>query len=708
MTKEELIKRLQETEDKTEFFNNFDGTFMDFENLFGEYLDDYEKARVLNSPLATELSPYMSENLLMKIGDHNIRLKLLYDNYEKFGFTDYSINNVINKLNIETKSKLVTKPEMLKKLNIQTDKILSLIGELPEDSKSEILLNKEYLEGELGIDTKSKANKIASIVTTIKSEDYKNKILNNYNSLNQFKGEIFKTYSIDSKIGILKNNDLNRSEITWILSGFNNEELKSFLRENKDMLKRNDILPHDISEKMTEERQEELLEGFDEFEFNNKERIAVFLNLKNNIKNKIDIEKLPDSYRNAFTLLDDISYSRISVDFDNDLEIYRDLDLVIKINAQSEVNNKEKIKELCSICPDMDIGAEVGKYNYYWKGSTVNEYLAGEEWIDNLINEMDPNYSDFEKLLYIDKNVGEKISYSSEYGTEVFRNDSARALWKIIDSGVGVCNGIANLEKYILDKVGIESSMVTSTNHAFLKIHNIEIPTGNGKFEKGNTIVDPTWNLTRHKFGAMPEYFCVSYDDIKAKGENAYFCHRNDKELNDVKLTIPKEELKNIYKEMGMVGKDGNVRIKKLIDKSAEVDSIFKDDMGRNIEAQLELLKRLYPDFYKSQNSTMEIMRNVLMKNKNMNFDKCVINRVYDKDDKSKSAVMYMHIDDSDIGRKFYYANKETGEFEKISEENFKKRFECYKLDLNKTNGVRPWEKNKDLYSKKMEIEMER
>ena len=47
---------------------------------------------------------------------------------------------------------------------------------------------------------------------------------------------------------------------------------------------------------------------------------------------------------------------------------------------------------------------------------------------------------------------------------------------------------------------------------------------------------------------------------------------------------------------------------------------------------------------------------------------------------------MYVYIDSNELGKRFYYADKEQGEFIEMSPEEFVNKFECYDRDLKKTN----------------------
>ena len=104
---------------------------------------------------------------------------------------------------------------------------------------------------------------------------------------------------------------------------------------------------------------------------------------------------------------------------------------------------------------------------------------------------------------------------------------------------------------------------------------------------------------------------------------------------------------------------------------------------------QLMLLYSYCPEFAICQNETASILKGIL---NNINFKRCVVNRVYERADENKSAVLYVYADLPEVGKKFYFADKETKGFVELPEKEFEQRFECYEKDLEKQKGNRPWE----------------
>ena len=274
-------------------------------------------------------------------------------------------------------------------------------------------------------------------------------------------------------------------------------------------------------------------------------------------------------------------------------------------------------------------------------------------------------------------------------------NGGARALWKIINSGYGICNGIAQIEKYIFNKIGISSDIISSGQHTFLKLNNIEVPVENGEIITGDTILDPTWNLAAHRYGDMPRNFCRSYEEIRKhdidNDGKDHKCHENDEELSNVTLNLEEKRLRQIFTSVGIANENGEFPIKDLEEKSRILDEL-KLPEEESIKKQFTLLSEYYPDFAMCHNSTEDVLQGVLLNNKNLQFNRCVVNRVYEREDKERRPVLYVYVDFPKSGKKFYFVNKETMQFVELPQKEFESKFECYDLDLEQDNGVRPWE----------------
>lgn len=332
--------------------------------------------------------------------------------------------------------------------------------------------------------------------------------------------------------------------------------------------------------------------------------------------------------------------------------------------------------------------------------STTSEYKAAEAWIDELLSTLNPDYTAAQKIAVIDNAIGKKVSYSPDFDTEVFNNSDCRALYKIISSGYGVCNGISRVEQYILNKAGIESEIVSTQKHAFLKLKDVEFELANGETAVGTTILDPTWNLASHRFGSKPYNFCMSYEearkeDIDDEGID-HKCHKNDEELSDATFNLDDESLRKLFASVNLADRNGNFPITILKEQSEQIHKKYANQPLKNIEEQFSLLSKTCPEFSTCQNSTMKILEGVLLDNEALQYDRCVINRVYNKSDDKKQPVAYVYFKSADFGEKFYYADKNEGAFIHLPKKDFINQFECYEADLIKNKGIKPWEQSKE------------
>lgn len=268
------------------------------------------------------------------------------------------------------------------------------------------------------------------------------------------------------------------------------------------------------------------------------EKREVFATLKPETKKKIDTLQLEQSLINALNMNTTEYGGKIILDLSSDLEQYRGLDRLISVNpTRFNEFERTRFKQLCGICPELIVKSTLDSKNdeqelKFELVSTAREYLEAEKWIDQVLKELKPEYTTAQKIAIIDNEIGKRISYSPDFDTEVFDIFDCRTLYKIISSGYGVCNGIARVEQYLFERAGldIECEIASSSKHAFIKLKDIEFELSNGETVVGTTILDPTWNLTAHRFSGRPNNFCMSYEetrkrDIDSEGKD-HNCHK--------------------------------------------------------------------------------------------------------------------------------------------------------------------------------------
>ena len=693
MNAHDLKKLLENTNNKFNIFADrsvlaqYSLTVADLLQLLNEFLSDEEKGRLFELEHFKKLSPNLKSQILQNISDSKIKLTILKKPELIDGLDAYYITKIISTLDENARVSIIEDLNFLRNYKIDNYDINQIIKSLGDKYKLQILSNKS-LVSELGL----RDYQISEFIADIQDEETKLKLMNAYKIKSHHTLEILQTFSDKSKSQIILNNEygLPRNHLIKLISSLSTESVAQFIITNREFMQKNNISPYNITKMLTTEKQLEITQNVENMELSLAEKRQIFATLNQEVKEKVNLEELPPEYRTAIELkvgdeMGNLSkMGKIEVDFNKDLAIYQGLDELLYLNPMEiPTENIDKVLELCKMCPNIKLtdNLELGY-------STVQEFLEAENWITSVFQAIDANWSDIQKIAYIDNAIGKKISYSPDFDTEVFDSADCRALWKIISSGYGVCNGIAKVEQYMLNRVGIESEIISSGTHAFLKIKDIELPLANGDIAKGNTILDPTWNLTRHRFGGKPDNFCISYEqarkndiDIEGKDHN---CHKNDEKLQDATLNLDEKSLRQLFTSVGLADRDGQFPIKDLLEKSKLLDEFYANQPEQNISKQFLLLKQACPEFATCQNSSMSILSDVLLSNENLRFNKCVVNRVYNRTDKEKRPILFVYIDSNELGQKFYFANKDEGQFVGLSQEEFIKQFECYEEDLKK------------------------
>ena len=585
--------------------------------------------------------------------------------------------------------------------------------ELTDTHKEEILKKLDLLINEY----KLPHYHLATLISNLSNDDLKVDLIERYkfskynlfrilNSCsNQYKTEILLSKKIFYKNDILK-----------LLQTLDFQTLIAFLSEHKDFCRTNAISPYEITYKLDSDQQKNVILNLENINLTLNEKREILVTLHKDVKQDINTTDYPEEYKSAIDIntQNGLILFDFEKDFENNLEDFKGLDALIRI-APIEFTEaqRKRVMKLCDICPNLKVLNTLGNTDLTTYLSNGSDYKQAEEWINSIISTLSPKHSKAQQLAIVDNAIGKQISYSPDFDTEIFEPNHYRALWKIINSGYGICDGIANVEKYILDRIGIASDIVYSNNHAFLIIKDIGLPLANGKTVKGNTILDPTWNLLFHRFGGKPNNFCISYEqarknDVDTNGTD-HNCHKNDAQLENVTLHLDDESLKKLFSSVNLADKNGIFPIINLLENSKQIDKIYANDLEQNINKQFSLLSKVCPEFATCQNSSIFILSKILLNNKNLVFNKCVIHRVYEKTDSNKRPILFVYIDSNELGPKFYYANKKLGQFIELQQEDFTKQFEYYEKDLEAYNFIRPWEshlsENSDkLKSKKGDI----
>lgn len=706
MNAQELREVLQISSDKLEILSNskilsqYNLTVNDISSIIKEFLSAEEISKLFELDTYQNLPLNAKYNIIQQISDDRVKLSLLENAKLTSGFTSYQMGNIIKSLGDEGKKQIIQKVDFLEECGMKSFDILNQLETLTDESKQELLSNKVLIEQKLHL----KDYQIKKIIGSFHAETCKLDMISLYELKMSDKIEIFKTFSDSTKIVMLLENEyeLDQNQKISLASSLNVDDLVMLFRENKEDLLQVGLIPYKITKSLPPEKQLNFISKLENTGLSLQEKRQILVSLNEKVKSNIDTTTLPPEYVTAIQIQinkdpkDKNAYGKVSIDLNQDLEIYRGLDDLISVNPMSfSDEEKSKFFKLCEICPAMLVQDNIGLGK-----STADEYRNAEIWIQSVLQGIKEDWTAIQKVAFIDNAIGKKISYTPDFDTEVSEMSDSRALWKIIQSGYGVCNGIAQVEQYMLDSVGIEAEIASSGRHNFLKLKNISLPNKEGEDIVGDTILDPTWNLAAHRYGAVPNDFCISYDEIRKQdiGDDGTDtkCHQNDSKLASATLGLDMESLREVFQSIGIADREGNFPIKMLMEKSKKIDeqNLPADE---SIKKQLSLLQEYCPEFATCQNSTSKILQGVLLKQENLEFNKCVVNRVYEKKDSEKVPVLYVYADLPEEGGKFYFADKQMGQFVELSQKEFEEKFECYEKDMEKTGGHRLWEQIEEL-----------
>lgn len=672
--------------------SQFKFSITELTSVVNDIFTDREKVECLSI-----LKPKYWLPIIKSIDSNDIKMEVMKNDELTANIQKYNYVELLNSLHDTGKLTILHDKEFLNSKRITKYDIVDIIKSMADTSKNQVFNDAELKE--IYKLTKSdylniiKSMEIASIEQLLENKELLLSLIDKNNV-----DRVVQDCSDAKKKEVILSDKypFNSYNVEKILAHFDIPNLFDFIQENSEFLQDKEIHLHNVVKALSKEKQLEFVTGMESVDINLSDKLKTLVVLKDEAKAELDRTGMNERYLQALemkldTEFDSNNYGNLDVDLDSDLSKYQGLDELITISPQGvPFYQHYKLIELAKICPNLKV-----KDNIDLSLSTGQEFIDSEEWISDVLSNIKEDWSDIQKAAYIDHRVGKKISYTPDFDTEVTDQESARALWRIIDSGYGVCNGIAQVEQYLLSHVGIESELVSSGRHTFLKVNDIEIPREDGTTIKGDTLLDPTWNLTTHKYDAYPNLFARSYEEIRKcdKSDDGTDCESHKVKGNFLDNTIDIEEkvLVEVYKSIGLAKENGNFPISDMM---SESDRIAVQDIpiDEKITKQLDLLTNYHPDFSMCQNSTISIIAGNILKHPEMSFKKLVVNRVYNRRDENKTPAVFVYYNAGKEKERFFVAEPGSKSFSYKNKDDFIIEYECYEKDMEKTDGLRPWE----------------
>lgn len=306
--------------------------------------------------------------------------------------------------------------------------------------------------------------------------------------------------------------------------------------------------------------------------------------------------------------------------------------------------------------------------------ASKTEYLKGEEKIKEVLAEINTEWSTKQKLAYVHYKMGELISYipdfnfAGKYVNSPMANNS-RNIWKSIVDEKSVCNGVTYIERNILSRMGIKTRELSSGTHSFLLTET----------EEGNIITDATWDLSNTLYKARPQYFGITYEDLRQQEEGLSNAHKLENPPENV-IEISDEELREIYHSIGLTREDRTFPFP-MLDKLQEINSKEFISTEEKLKTFLNMLNK---DFSKESTHLSETRNIIEMCIEELGISKNNLKTrfVYQKEDEdSEKPYLIFHIDTEDLRDKIRFFDMDEMKFKDINLKEFDEKYKLHDLD---------------------------
>lgn len=266
---EQSFKKLVETsDDKFSIFMDKNTlaesniSVADFLDLINIFLDDEQKALLVESEHINNSSSYIKTSIISSISDDTIKLGLLSNSNITSDFENWHIKDLIESLNENSKMQILLDSTFIDKYKMEGYEISDIISRFTDENKLYLLSNRSLIEEQLQL----KDFKIATIISSLQNEESKLNMIDNYSFSKYIIKDIINTFSDDSiKNVVLENKyDFNNYDMTSLISSMDVNFISDFISENKEFLLQNDISPYNIVNYFDTEKQLNFMEKLED------------------------------------------------------------------------------------------------------------------------------------------------------------------------------------------------------------------------------------------------------------------------------------------------------------------------------------------------------------------------------------------------------------------------------------------------------------
>lgn len=344
----------------------------------------------------------------------------------------------------------------------------------------------------------------------------------------------------------------------------------------------------------------------------------------------------------------------------------------LKYMLLEEVNNSEyyqSVTEFVQNCND-DVLISNGPVGE----ATKQEFLESEGVIKKIIDKIDPQWTKKQKAAFVHYEMGKIISYAPDYcfagkyvGDKV-ANDT-RNIWKSIDSGISVCNGITAIQRTILSRIGVNAQEISSRSHSFMLVET----------EEGNIITDATWDLTNTLFEARPLYFGKSYEELQQIDGPISKAHRLAEPPENV-IRISEEELREIYHSIGLTTEKRKFKMP-ILEQVDKINSIHYSNDKEKVDALLKMFTENFSEQSMHLSETRTILENS-MRTLGIDNNSITTKFVYAKNDEEcEKPYLCIHLNGEEISGTIWVLNAAEKKVDNLTLQDFDASYKAHTED---------------------------
>lgn len=170
------------------------------------------------------------------------------------------------------------------------------------------------------------------------------------------------------------------------------------------------------------------------------------------------------------------------------------------------------------------------------------EFLEGEKIFDEILNGINPNWSEMQIYRYLYNQTGCMLSYDLSLLSHIehskFHEKYSRNIFTAISKNWGICASFAAMYDYLCYRAERESTILSEDEHDYVMITNKD---------SEDFLADPTFDSVALKFGMKTRNFGISKEEFIKNDHNLIEAEVDDYEFD----IIDNEELKKLDKSIG-------------------------------------------------------------------------------------------------------------------------------------------------------------